>query len=982
MKIVVIGIKRSKSTVNVMVTFDDDPFEFLDESDKPKNAQQEQEQLISLAQSIVANKIIEHEINFSPDIANQALRTHVLISGKKEGVLQVRFTNPSGISVLEKPPSLQGLLKERLGTVALTSTYSEISALQTLALPHIPYLQLLQEDKKRATNAKEERDLAKKKEDFLANGPSEFPAPKAFPVPRNATAEKDIDLKKAVEKLSALYGTESQLNSILKQIETVEEEIKALDTELTELKKKEAVLKETMGTNTVVSFAEGHLQTSKSELEKARMELENTLSTLRENFSKVKSSFEKHVKSNYAQYEIYENGQEFAKQVMLTALYNAALDYYDKLLKDTEKKPEIRKNRVKDFNKYFGGIAIIDEYGKVNSIEETYNSFANKTLGDVVEIANEVIKITEPKFIDKWLAKANTHWENNSNFNNLLYRDESQKIPFKMERSFAVFGSGTLQKINLNTKFESNIESHIQKASDPTNLDAPQTKLTELEQKVTNFQRYRALKAELEATKVLASKQKNQIDEATETFNKTRDSIVNQIKGQPEDVQKHVLQNINSQLAKSVLNELPEANKKLLITVLPELTKIPEKSEIELLAEKYAVLANEIATAVENLNQIKKEDIQVEQLNQLRSALDKVKESQLDERNMEKVIELRDSYTKDDLSVDSLIFQQQLFNAKKILAEQIRDVEKKFESIKQANKEWLTTFESERQSLNRVANSFDEIDYQHKQSEQNKAELQRLTELATRSYMNILSEYEQIIARIKLAQGSQTVEVPVTVEAPQRVIPEQADPPETVRKKNKTPPPEISETPPTPNKGAISRSKPESTIEARIRAIYENYFKEVRVETQNLSQKDSSTWQELFTVQNAEGSLEEFKIKYIKEQESKIKEEKAVASLDKIINLIEETQWKTGLLGSKSKIKINDKERPVPKHICEIYKKAIEGRDNPQQADEAMSEINAIATKAISHSVKFQFLRKRDEQTQEAYDAIEAHSKPLGKFVP
>lgn len=162
-KIVVIGIKRSKSTVNVMVTFDDDPFEFLDESDKPKNAQQEQEQLISLAQSIVANKIIEHEINFSPDIANQALRTHVLISGKKEGVLQVRFTNPSGISVLEKPPSLQGLLKERLGTVALTSTYSEISALQTLALPHIPYLQLLQEDKKRATNAKEERDLAKKR---------------------------------------------------------------------------------------------------------------------------------------------------------------------------------------------------------------------------------------------------------------------------------------------------------------------------------------------------------------------------------------------------------------------------------------------------------------------------------------------------------------------------------------------------------------------------------------------------------------------------------------------------------------------------------------------------------------------------------------------------------------------------------------------------------------------------------------------------
>lgn len=83
MKKVVIGIKRANSTVNVTVTFDDDPFELLDESNKPKNADEEKEQLILLAQSIVANKIIGHEINLDPDIKNQELRTHVLISEKK-----------------------------------------------------------------------------------------------------------------------------------------------------------------------------------------------------------------------------------------------------------------------------------------------------------------------------------------------------------------------------------------------------------------------------------------------------------------------------------------------------------------------------------------------------------------------------------------------------------------------------------------------------------------------------------------------------------------------------------------------------------------------------------------------------------------------------------------------------------------------------------------------------------------------------------
>ncbi|KTC78866.1 hypothetical protein Lche_0886 [Legionella cherrii] len=997
MKKVVIGIKRANSTVNVTVTFDDDPFELLDESNKPKNEEEEQKQLISLAQSIVANKIIGHEINLDSDIKNHELRTHVLISEKKEGGLQVSYTNPYGISVLGKPLSLGKLLQDRLGTVQLTNAYGEIGAEQTLRLPQIPenILQSLQAKKAIATIAKGKRDLDKQKEEFLTKGPSEFPEPAVFPLSIKTTAVKDIDLKNAVEKLSALHGNESQLNPILKQIETVEEEIKTLEIELTELKKKEASLKDAMSEGTVASFAQTHLQTSKSELEETRKLLENKLSTLRADLSRAKSSFENHVKNNYALYEKFENGQEFTKQVMLTALYNAALDNYKELLKDTKGQPETRKKMVEIFNKHFGGIAIVDDYGKVNPIEETYKSFADTTLSEVVALANEVIKVTEPKFIETRLIEAKVHCQNQypKHFNNLIYNDQTQTTPFIMEKSFSIFGSGTLQKININTKFDTDRDKPIQSASDPRQLRAEeskipdkkaiedsqsqlkkaQTQLTELEQKVRNFQRYTALIAELEAKEELAPKQKIQLDKVTESFNNARDSIITQIKDQPVDVQKYVLQNINPQLAKSVVNELPEANKKFLITVLPELTKIPEKSEIELFAEKYAVLANEIATARKNLNQIKEKDIQVEQLNQLRSALDKVNESQLDASNLEKVLEQSHTYTQNDLAVDGLIFQQQLTTAKKRLAEQIKDVEEKFESIKQANKEWLTIFESERQLLIDVESSFKEMEYQRDQSEKNKEELQRLTELATRSYMNILSEYEQINERIKLAQGAQTVEQAVILETRLAEEPKEeivTPPTDNVSK-------DQNETPPTPNKGAMSGSKPETIVD-RIKAIYEQYFKAVREETENLSQKEPSQWQELFKEKNAEGNLEEFKAEYLKEIASDIKKEKAVAALNEIIKLIQETEWKTGFLGSKSKINIEGKKTPVPvpNHIYEIYLKAQEGIKEPKNADLAMQAINAIATRAKSHSAKFQFLRKRDEQTQEAYDAIETHSKP------
>lgn len=997
---VVIVIERPGSKVDVTVTFDDNPFELLDESDKPQNADEEQKQLISLAQSIVAKKIDDRDIDFEHFIPEQKLRTHVLISGKKDGILQVKYTTPFGISRLDTPPSLETALKSKTSTAKLASTYGEIGAEQTLRLPRTPedFLQILQGDKQRAATSKKQRDLAKQKEEFLTKGPIKFPDPAVFPASIKTTAEKDIDLKKAVEKLSALYGEQSELNSVREQIVDVETQIEELEKELTQLKKKEALLNDTMSQDTMLSFAQSHLQTSKSELEEARKLLENTVSTLRANLSKAKSSFEKHVKSNYALYEKYENAQEFTKQVMLTALYNAALDNYKKLLEDTKGKPQARKEMVENFNEHFAGFARIDEYGNVNPIEETYKLFANESFLKVVELTNKVIKgNAEPKFIEKWLAEANKHCGNQykAYFNNLIYKDTKQTIPFIMEKS--LFGYGTLQQISLNIKFGTDLKTPIQSASDSKklkderskipdekaigdsqlHLKTAQTKLTALEQKVTNFQRYIALKAELEAKKVLASNQKKQIDEVTESFNKARDSIANQIQHLPADVQKHVLQNIKPQLAKAVFNQLSETNRESLIKVLPWLTAIPEESDIKLVAQKYEVLSKEIATASKNLSQIKEEDIRGEQLDNL---LAKVKESELDESTLNEVIKQSDSYTQDDLSVDYLIFQQQLINAKKILEEQIQDVEKKLETLNQANvsKEWLTTFEGERRSLIGIVSSFDDIEYQPNQTEKNKEELQRLTQLAIRSHEKILSEYQQINERIKSSQESQTVQQSVVLETPQPVISENTEPsPPRSKKQIKPPPQGTSETPPTPNKGALSRRKPESTIETKIREIYDKYFEQVKAETEKLSQKEPLKWQELFKEhKNQEGDLEDFKKEYIRDEESKIKEEKAVDSLNEIIDLIEKTEWKTGLFGSKSKIKINEKDTKVPNHIYEIYQQAKKGIQEPKEADRAMNEINKIATRAISYSDKLQFFRKRDEQTQQAYEAIVSHSKP------
>lgn len=286
-------------------------------------------------------------------------------------------------------------------------------------------------------------------------------------------------------------------------------------------------------------------------------------------------------------------------------------------------------------------------------------------------------------------------------------------------------------------------------------LQTAATKLTNVDQKVKNFQRYIELNDKLEARKVLASNQKRQIDKVTEYFNKVRDSIVDQIKDQPLEVQQYVLNNIEPQLAKSVFNQLSENNRMYLAKGLPWLAEASEASDIQRLTKKYEALATEILIAEENLNKIKEKDIRVEQLEELGSALDKVGENVLEQRELQRVIEQSKSYENDDLFIqDYLVFQKQLTDAKEILAKQIQDAEKKFELLTQVNasEEQLETFNIVRQSLKEMSSSFDNTEYQRNKPEQNTEELQRLTNMATSMYERLLDDYKRIDERIKSEQ--------------------------------------------------------------------------------------------------------------------------------------------------------------------------------------------------------------------------------------
>ncbi|WP_133141209.1 hypothetical protein [Legionella waltersii] len=119
--------------------------------------------------------------------------------------------------------------------------------------------------------------------------------------------------------------------------------------------------------------------------------------------------------------------------------------------------------------------------------------------------------------------------------------------------------------------------------------------------------------------------------------------------------------------------------------------------------------------------------------------------------------------------------------------------------------------------------------------------------------------------------------------------------------------------------------------------------------------------------------FEGFKERYIKANLNSVKKESAKNALEDISRLIENTEWKTGVWGSKSKI--NGKE--VPNHIHKIYMKAKEGLDDPARAVSAMEDINKIATEAIAYKTTFfKDQRKRDQSTENAYQEIARQTKP------
>ncbi|WP_419420560.1 hypothetical protein ACNVED_04455 [Legionella sp. D16C41] len=122
--------------------------------------------------------------------------------------------------------------------------------------------------------------------------------------------------------------------------------------------------------------------------------------------------------------------------------------------------------------------------------------------------------------------------------------------------------------------------------------------------------------------------------------------------------------------------------------------------------------------------------------------------------------------------------------------------------------------------------------------------------------------------------------------------------------------------------------------------------------------------------------FEEFKRDISSKKEKEIKQQSTIDLLKNIKTLIEQTPWKVGKWGSKSEIEVDGKLIKVPNHIYKIYEKAKAGIDTPQLASEALTEISKIAEKAVNDKpLLFSSYRKRDKQTQEAYDSIVNQTK-------
>ncbi|RUQ91547.1 hypothetical protein [Legionella septentrionalis] len=123
--------------------------------------------------------------------------------------------------------------------------------------------------------------------------------------------------------------------------------------------------------------------------------------------------------------------------------------------------------------------------------------------------------------------------------------------------------------------------------------------------------------------------------------------------------------------------------------------------------------------------------------------------------------------------------------------------------------------------------------------------------------------------------------------------------------------------------------------------------------------------------------FEEFKNNYATAQKHDLENAAARDTLQEIKGLIETTDWKVGLLGSRTKISVDGETKPVPKHIHEIYTKVEEALklNKPDVAMETLKNIHEIADRAKNFKQNFASLRKRDESTQEAYEEIEKQTR-------
>lgn len=105
----------------------------------------------------------------------------------------------------------------------------------------------------------------------------------------------------------------------------------------------------------------------------------------------------------------------------------------------------------------------------------------------------------------------------------------------------------------------------------------------------------------------------------------------------------------------------------------------------------------------------------------------------------------------------------------------------------------------------------------------------------------------------------------------------------------------------------------------------------------------------------------------------------AKEALNDIKQLIETSDWQVGRWGSRSKIEVNGKMKPVPNHLHAIYKKCLEAENggNPAQLTQ---DIHDIAAKALEPKSRlFERFRERYQSTLDVYTVIERDTRNLLK---